>query len=172
MKYLIIILVIYSNLAISREVRVNNAAGVLILQTGLSSQRDLLGADIWFLGEKQGERRNVLSLLYQDKNIKLNQEVTRKGYSTHKAQMRIFGKDSGYSDMKFSEYKVKKVSDKLAYHFFSWSYLLKEQRFLEESYYIECGDMFFISKATTLMSSIKDQKKFRAIIEGAKCLSI
>lgn len=133
------------------------------------SQRKFFGADLWFTGKVKNKKRNVMSILYNSSDVKLNPIVSKKEFKVHKEKMKIFAKKRKYSNIKFKPYKYVKLNDKLAYHHFVWSYEKQGEIYLEQSYYVECSHIFFVAKATTFQEAKDDQKKFKKIIEGVKC---
>lgn len=133
------------------------------------SQRKFFGADLWFTGDVNNNKRNVMSIVYSTSDVALNPEVKDKEFQKHKDEMTKFAKERNYTDLNFQPYKHNKVNNDLAYHSLIWSYKKDNVEFLEESYYVECNHILFIAKATTTLSSEADQEKFKKIIETARC---
>lgn len=168
----IFIFLFQSTLVLAKEHSVQTEAGKIIFSTSSNeiSQRKFFGADLWFTGKKLEGKRSVMSILFNSKDIKLNPSVTKKEFSTHVKKMKKFAKERSYTQPKFEPYKFVTINKELSYHSFVWSYTKDNKTYLEQSYYVECGNIFFIAKATTFKSNILDQEKFKEIVETAKCI--
>lgn len=170
-KYFLIIYLFVPLIAFSKEHVVEVNEGKIIFTTAKEekSQRHFFGADLWFTGKTQNGKRNVMSILYNSKDVELNPQVTDKEFAAHKKQMLEFAKKRSYSNVDFKPYQFIKISENLAYHQFVWSYVKAGEKFTEQSYYVECNGLFFIAKATTFSDALSDQEKFKNIVETARC---
>lgn len=168
----IILFFLFSTLVAAKEHIVESSAGKIIFTTTSNeiSQRKFFGADLWFTGKKENGKRSVMSILLNSKDIKLDQNVSDKEFKKHKQQMKKFARERSYTNVNFQPYQFQKINDNLGYHYFVWSYKKDNQEYLEQSYYVECGNQFFIAKATTFKSNIDDQDKFKEIVETTKCI--
>jgi hypothetical protein len=164
---------IFPFLCFAKSHTIEKSDGEIVFETEDTelSQRKFFGADLWFTGDVIEGKRNVMSIIYNSKDVKLAGGVSEAEYSIHKSKMKKFADERGYSKVIFEPYRYIKKNAKLGYHNFVWSYDFGGNSFVEESYYVECDNLFFISKATTNSSSKKDRLKFKKIIEGAKCKS-
>lgn len=169
-KLLILLIFLSFKPLFGKEHVAQSEHGKVIFQTGESenSQRNFFGADLWFTGNKIGKKRNVMSIVLNSSDIKLETPKNKSSYQAHKNKMLKFAKKRGYEKVEFSPYKKIELENK-TYHLLTWSYSKDGTRFVENSYYVECSPVFFIAKATTIDNSDKDQLKFKKIIEGAKC---
>lgn len=166
---LTILLVSFNLFAKEHKVATPVSTIQFVTDENVQSQRKFFGADLWFTGSVNHNKRNVMSIVYSTSGVKLNPEVKEKEFSKHKAEMKKFAKERGYKSVNFKPYTFHKINDSLAYHSFIWSYKKDDLEFLEESYYVECKHILFIAKATTLIDSKADQEKFKKIIENARC---
>jgi len=172
-KYILVpTILLLSSITFAKEHRVETPGGSIIFATDDSekSQRKFFGADLWFTGSVNHEKRNVMSVVYSTSGVKLDPEVKEKEFSKHKDEMRKFAKERGYLDVNFKPYQYEKIRNDLSYHNFVWSYKKDNLDFLEESYYVECNNILFIAKATTTLDSKSDQDKFKKIIENVRCV--
>ena len=168
----IFIFLLFSTVAVAKEHIIESGSGKIIFTTNSNeiSQRKFFGADLWFTGKKEDGKRSVMSILLNSKDIKLDQNVSDKEFRIHKEKMTKFAKERSYKNIKFEPYHFEKINEELAYHHFVWSYEKDNKRYLEQSYYVECGNQFFIAKATTFDTNTVDQNKFKEIVETTKCL--
>ena len=154
-KYILVpTILLFSSITFAKEHRVETPGGSIIFATDDSekSQRKFFGADLWFTGSVNHEKRNVMSVVYSTSGVKLDPEVKEKEFSKHKDEMRKFAKERGYLDVNFKPYQYEKIRNDLSYHNFV------------------CNNILFIAKATTTLDSKSDQDKFKKIIENVRCV--
>jgi hypothetical protein len=171
-KSILVLTILYSSITFAIEHKIDTPAGSIIFATDDReiSQRKFFGADLWFTGSVNHEKRNVMSVVFSTSEVKLDPEVKDEQFSKHKIEMLKFAKERGYTDVNFKPYEFQKIRNDLAYHNFVWSYKKDKLDFLEESYYVECNNILFIAKATTTLDSKSDQDKFKKIIENVRCV--
>lgn len=172
MKYVFFALIaIYPFITYAKQHVVETPGGKMIFTTDSKekSQRAFFGADLWFTGATAKNKRNVMSIKYNSKDIELDNYVSPEAYKKHKKEMRAFGKEQNYTNIKFDDREFVKINDSTSYQLFSWSFSKDGLNFKERSYYVTCGPIFFIAKATTFVETQKDQLKFKNIIESVQC---
>lgn len=173
MKLLFSILIfILSFSSLAKEHIVQTKGGKMIFKTADNeiSQRKFFGADLWFTGEVKNKKRNVMSVIYNSSDITLDNFVDPKQFEKYKEKMHLFGEKRKYQDIKIKPHKHVKINNENSYHSFVWSYKKDGINYIEQSYYVTCGKIFFVAKATTFESSKEDQSKFKKIVETAKCI--
>lgn len=164
-------ILIYSCAIFAKDHTVPTPVGNIHFETSEKeiSQRNFFGADLWFTGVVNHNKRNVMSIVYSASGIKLDPEVKDEEFLKHKNEMTKFAQERGYINVNFEPYVFERLNEHLAYHSLVWSYKKENIEFLEKSYYVECDHILFIAKATTTLDSKSDQEKFKKIIETSRC---
>lgn len=172
MKLFIIILSSFlTTSAIAVEVKLNSDGGVILFDAPKSWElrHDLFGMKNWLFSPKSNNSRSNLTVTNTKAKISLDISEIKKSQKSYERLKRNWADKVNATVISFKTLKSFKNDRGNQVSSIGFSYVHKNKRYLENSYYIECRGTIIFSKSLRLEVNEDHQSDIDRIVRSMDC---